>query len=234
MSSSPLLRRPPLTSVFVRDGAFCYNFTARLDPTALLSAAAGPKALALQVLPFCSSAISLQLTLQATPVQIVAGASASTGAKRSITITTASAGLKLFPDQFRTTNAANVTVTYTSSGATVEFEPLDPDESAIIVIPGGAYTDAYGNVGAADIAIDVPPPPSDSPTAQDKAGFAVGATVAAAAAAGILGGGMGNLGRSVANLQFFAWSAGLAAPYIPESYWQLTQGAAVVDSGYRR
>ena len=194
-----------------------------------------------QTLPQCGSSAMAEAGISAAPIKLMVTPRPSIGAQQSIVVTSSSPGLIIDADKLQLTNAVDVTIKQSDVGIIISFRAADPSKPAAVTVPTSAYSDAFGNVGLSEVTVDVPAAPgvgdvaADEPTAAGKVAGGTAAAVGAAAVANVIAGGAGggNIGRAVTNLQFYAWSSGLAAPHIPRSYWNLTRAlrwAAVVSA----
>lgn len=126
----------------------------------------------------------------------------------------------------KTSNVDSIGIHTSNASLMLLINVTDVSRGATVQIPAHAYTDGEGNPGAENKTLVFPPIPSvSSPTGQSARAIAT-VSVAATTTSAFLGGAAGSasgsgIGRSVANLQFYAWTTGLAIPYLPASYKDL-------------
>lgn len=123
-------------------------------------------------------------------------------------------------------NIDSIQITAGIAPKTMLINVTDVSRGSTVFIPAHAYTDGAGHPGAENKTLVLPPIPTvttrTGKTARAIASVSVAATTTSAILSGAAGGASGpGIGRSIANMQFFAWTTGLAVPYLPDSYKDL-------------
>lgn len=177
-----------------------------------------------QVLPICPLPKLIGFNFTAKPIDITLGTPYLTSNGRiAVKIGSNAKDLEIDVGLLITANIQSVTAEKTTSGVTLFTEIADKGLSAVLTLPSASYYDADMNPGIRTYTLTFPAAPKlDLPRGDDNSFTVTSAAVAVSALLASAIAGWGNLGRSITNIQFYAWSIGLAVPYMPTSYKRLT------------
>lgn len=209
------------------EGLHCIQAVTTIN-TVAVAYSRGPVAVELLFMPMCPDPVLFNAKITVQRAQMVIGPASLDvlNSNVGIDLTGSSPGLLLDYQLVESSNVDSIRVYSGDGPMTMLINVTDIYRGAHILIPAHAYSDAAGIPGAENKTLVLPPIPTvTSRTGQSAraiASVSVAATTTSAILSGAAGGASGpGIGRSVANLQFFAWTAGLAVPHLPESYKDL-------------
>lgn len=209
------------------EGLYCIKAVTTIN-SAAIAYSRGPVNVELLFMPMCPDPVlfDAQITVQRAQMMIGPASLDVLNSHVGIDLTGSSPTLILDNKLVESSNVDSIRIYSGDEPMMLLINVTDIYRGAQIWIPAHAYSNAAGLPGAENKTLVLPPIPTvTSRTGQSAraiASVSVAATTTSAILSGAAGGASGpGIGRSVANLQFFAWTAGLAVPYLPESYKDL-------------
>lgn len=208
-------------------GLHCIQAVATID-TVAAAYSQGPVSVGLMFLPMCPEPVlfNVEVTVPRAQMKIGTASLDVLNSHVGINLSGSSPNLKLDSSLVESSNVHEIQISSADGFMQLLINITDVSRGANLFIPAHAYQDGQGHPGADNKTISLPPIPMITSRTGESARAIAGVSVAATATSAILSGAAGGasgpgIGRSVANLQFFAWTTGLAVPHLPQSYKDL-------------